>query len=185
METTGKVVNVTRDILSGKLNVTFQIDTEPIDEINELGRTSDVLDITAKKHRKKRSLDANAYFHVIVGKIADKLGISKTRCKNILIARYGQQEFLEEGQPVILKTNISVEKMLEQEFLHAGPCGVKVENGTEVIFYKVYRGSHTLDSKEFSNLLEGTIQEAKELGIETIPPAELHRMMSAWKPKEV
>lgn len=185
METIGKVINMTRDIMTGKLNVTFQIDTEPIAELNGWGRIAEVLDITVKKHSKRRSLDANAYFHVLIGKIADQLCISKTRCKNLMICRYGQQEYLDEGQPVILKTNISVEKMLEQEFLHAGPCGVKVENGTEVIFYKVYRGSHTLDSKEFSILLEGTIQEAKGLGIETIPPAELHRMMSAWKPKEV
>lgn len=185
MDTTGKIVGINRDIMTGKLNITFQIDTEPIEELNGYGQTSDVLDITAKKHRKKRSLDANAYFHVIVGKIADKLGISKIRCKNILIARYGQQEFLEEGKPVILKTNISVEKMLEQEFLHTSPCGCKVENGTEVAFYKVFRGSHTYDSKEMSVLIDGTVQEAKDLGIETLPPAELERMMKAWKPKEV
>lgn len=185
METIGKVINITRDIMSGKLNVTFQIDTEPIEELNGYGKTSDVLDIIAKKHKRKRSLDANNYFHLLVGKIADNLGISKTRCKNILIGRYGQQEFLEEGQPVVLKTNISVEKMLEQEFLHCMPCGSKQENGSEVVFYKVFRGSHTYDTKEMSILIDGTVQEAKDLGIETIPPAELQRMMSAWKPKEV
>lgn len=184
MNAVGKLVNVTRDILSGRLNVTFQITTEPIDEINELAKLPEV-DITAKKHRKKRSLDANAYFHVLVGKIADKLVISKTRCKNILIGRYGQQDFLEDGKPVVLKTNIPVSNMLEQEFLHCSPCGVKEENGTEVVFYKVFRGSHTYDTKEMSILIEGTVQDAKELGIETIPPMELQRMMSAWKPREV
>ena len=185
METTGILVNVTRDFITGKLNVTFQIDTDPIEEINEYWKTPHIIDIITKRHRKKRSLDANAYFHVIVGKIADKLSISKTRCKNILIGRYGQQEFLDDGQPVVLKTNISVEKMLEQEFLHCMPCGCKQENGSEVVFYKVFRPSHTLDSKEFSVLLEGTVQEAKDLGIETIPPRELQQMMAKWKPKEV
>lgn len=185
MESTGKIVGISKDIMSGKLILSFQINTEPIDELNEFGRTSDVLDIIVKKHRKKRSLDANAYFHALVGKIADVLTISKTRCKNILIGRYGQQDFIEEGSPVILKTNISVDKMLEQEFLHTSPCGTKEENGTLVVFYKVFRPSHTYNSKEFSILLNGTIEEAKALGIETIPPAELQRMMAAWKPKEV
>jgi hypothetical protein len=180
MESTGKLVNITRDIMTGILSVTFQIENEPIEELNELSKM-DKLSITAKKHRKKRSLDANAYFHVLVGKIADKFTISKARCKNILIGRYGQQEFLEEGQPVVLKTNISVEKMLEQEFLHCSPCGCKQENGIEVIFYKVFRGSHTYDTKEMSILIEGTVQEAKDLGIETIPPAELERMVSKWR----
>lgn len=184
MDTAGKLINITRDIMSGRLNVTFQIENEPIEELNELSKL-DKLNITANKYKQKRSLDANAYFHVLVGKIADRLGISKTRCKNILIGRYGQQEFLEEGQPVVMKTNISVEKMLEQEFLHCAPCGCKQENGIEVIFYKVFRGSHTLDSREMSILIEGTVQEAKDLGIETIPPMELQRMMSKWKPKEV
>lgn len=180
MESTGKLVNITRDFMSGKLNITFQINNEPIEELNNLASINEV-DIVAKKHRKKRSLDANSYFHVLVGKIADKLGISKDRCKNILIGRYGQQEFLEEGQPVVLKTNISVEKMLEQEFLHCSPCGCKHENGIEVIFYKVFRGSHTYDTKEMSILIDGTVTEAKDLGIETIPPAELERMVSKWR----
>lgn len=179
METRGKLINVMRDIMSGKLNITFQIDSEPIDELNNLA-TLDKVDITAKKHKKKRSLDANSYFHVLVGKIADVLGISKTRCKNILIGRYGQQEFLEDGNQVVLKSNIPVSKMLEQEFLHCAPCGCKEENGTEVVFYKVFRGSHTYDTKEMSILIDGTVQEAKDLGIETIPPAELERMVSKW-----
>lgn len=183
MDTKGRLVNITRDLLSGRLNVTFQIATEPIDELNELAKL-DALDITAKKHRKKRSLTANAYFHVLVGKIADTLSISKTRCKNILIGRYGQQEFLEEGSPVVLKTNIGVDKMLEQEFLHCVPCGCKTENGTEVVFYKVFRGSHTYDSKEMSVLIDGTVQEAKDLGIETLPLAELERMVNMWKPQK-
>lgn len=180
MECTGKLVNVVRDIMSGKLNVTFQIDSEPIDDINTLA-TLDKVDITAKKHKKKRSLDANAYFHLLVGKIADVLGISKARCKNILIGRYGQQEFLDDGQMVVLKSNIPVDKMLENETLHCFPCGCKEENGAEVVFYKVFRGSHTYDTKEMSVLIDGTVQEAKDLGIETIPPIELQRMVSKWK----
>ena len=35
------------------------------------------------------------------------------------------------------------------------------------------RGSHTYDSKEMSRLIDGTVSEAKELGIETMPLDEL------------
>ena len=182
METTGKLTGVTVDIMTRKLNVTFQIDTQPIDDLNELQKLES-LDIVAKKHRKKRSLDANAYFHVLVSKIADVMNISKTRCKNIMIGRYGQQEFLDDGQQVVLKSNIPVSKMLEQEFLHCIPWGAKNENGTEVIFYKVFRGSHTLDTREMSILIEGTVSEAKDLGIETLPPAELERLTRLWGEK--
>lgn len=180
METTGKLINITRDFVTNKLNVTFQISTEPIDELNTMAKL-DAIDIIAKEHKKKRSLDANSYFHVLVGKIADKVGVSKSHCKNILIGRYGQQEFLEDGKPIIIKSNVSVEKMMEQEFLHTMPCGTKVENDTEVVFYRVYRGSHTYDTKEMSILIDGTVQEAKDMGIETIPPAELERMVNKWR----
>lgn len=183
MDTIGKLVNVTRDIMTRKLNVTFQIDTEPIDDLNSLAKL-DVIYILAEKHRKVRSRSANAYFHCLCGKIADKVGMSKIRCKHELICRYGQQDFID-GEQVIIKTNLGVDKMLEQESLHVLPCGCKVENGAEVVFYKVYRKSRTYNSKEMSILIDGTIQEAKDLGIETLPPHELQRLIKKWKPEGV
>lgn len=179
MESTGKLISSSVDILSGKLHITFEIDTQPVDELVAIKDMA--LDIIAKKHRNKRSLDANAYFHVLVGKIADRLKISKPRCKNILITRYGQQEFLDDGGQVVIKTNIDVDKMMEQEVLHCLPCGTKIENGSEVVFYKVYRGSHTYDSKEMSVLIDGTVSEAKELGIDTMTPEEIERLVNLWQ----
>ena len=178
METTGKLTSIARSVASGKLMVTFEIDNLAVDDINSLSGLD--LDIKAVKHRPRRSLDANAYFHVLVGKIADQLRLSKTYVKNMMIGHYGQQDFMEDGSPIILKTNIQPDKMAEQEYLHCLPCRVSVENDIEVIFYKVFRGSHTYDSKEMSILIEGTVNEAKELGIETIPPDELERMIGRW-----
>ena len=47
METTGRLTGVTVDIMTRKLNVTFQIDTQPIDDLNELQKLES-LDIVAK-----------------------------------------------------------------------------------------------------------------------------------------
>lgn len=178
MDTTGKLTAVTKDILTGKLNVTFQIDTDCVDELNSLAQLES-LDIKAAKHRKKRSLDSNAYFHVLVGKIAEKMTISKAKAKNILLCKYGQAEVLPDGSPLIYKTNAPVEYMEELESIHSIPVKY-VDNAT---FYKIYRGSHTYDTYEMSKLIEGTVADAKELGIETLTPAELERMVSAWQPK--
>jgi hypothetical protein len=179
METTGKLTGVTMDFMTRKLNVTFQIDSQPIEDLNELQKL-DSLDIVAKKHRKKRSLDANSYFHVLVGKIADVMKISKTRCKNILIGRYGQQEFLDEGEMLVINSNLSLSKALEQETLHLWPNGIVYENGMQFNRYLVFRGSHTYNTKEMSILIDGTISEAKELGIETLPPKKLEQLMRLW-----
>ena len=48
------------------------------------------VDITVGQVKQKRSLNANAYFHLLVGKMADKLNISKQAVKNTMIIRYGQ-----------------------------------------------------------------------------------------------
>ena len=178
METTGKLTSVTKDIITGKLNVTFQIDTDCVDELNRIA-TIENLDIKADKHRKKRSLDANAYFHVLVGKLAEKMTLSKAKTKNILICRYGQVELLPDGSPLIYKTNAPVDYMMELESIHSIP----VKYTDEATFYKIYRGSHTYDSREMSVLIEGTVADAKEQGIETLTPTELERMVSAWQSK--
>lgn len=180
MNTTGKLIGITKDIITGKLNITFQIDSDCVDELNRIA-TIESLDITADKHRKKRSLDANSYFHVLVGKIAEAQTISKAKAKNILICRYGQVETLPDGYPLIYKSNAPVEYMMELESVHCIPVKY-TENAT---FYKIYRGSHTYDSKEMSVLIEGTVADAKELGIETMTPQQLERMLSAWHKKEL
>ena len=43
-----------------------------------------------------------------------------------------------------------------------------------------YFGSSTYDSKEFSVLLNGVVNEAKELGIDTLDELELGSMYKEW-----
>ena len=57
---------------------------------------------------------------------------------------------------------------------------IPVKYEDNATFYKVYRGSHTYDTKEMSLLIDGTVADAKELGIETITPAEIAEMKERW-----
>lgn len=182
METSGVLTGASRTLDGKKMLLTFEVDSVEQNYIEEI-RQYEKASIKVTKFRQKRSLDANAYFHVLVGKIADRMRISKPRCKNILIGRYGQMEFID-GQPVMIKTQIPVSDMLEQENLHCLACGGKTEdNGLQTYFYKVYRGSHTYDSKEMSVLIDGTVSEAKDLGIPTETPDEIERMKALWSVK--
>ena len=79
------------------------------------------------------------------------------------------------------KPNIPVSQMLENETVHCMPCGQKIEDGKELVFYKIFRGSSTYDTKEMSILIDGIVTECKELGIETLPPEEVKRMLEMWK----
>ena len=176
MRTIGKFVSASRELVGRNINLTLSIPPENAEELNNLQGID--LDIEVKKYRKKRSLDANAYFHVLLGKIADELKISKPRCKNILLGRYGQREMQDEKTMMI--SVISSVDMMEREDIHTIPIGYGNVDGKEFTHYAVIRGSHTYDSKEMSVLIDGTVEEAKNLGIETIPPEELTRMIGRW-----
>ena len=137
-------------------------------------------DLSEHKERRKRSLDSNAYFHVLADKLRQKLGISMARCKNHLIADYGQILYLGD-EPMIYKTNAPEDYMMELETLHTKCVKVTTENGREVFFYRVYRGSHEYNTEEMSRLINGTVEECKAQGIETATPDEIARMQALWE----
>lgn len=177
MELTGKAVGASLDFDTNRFRITFEVNENDIvkAEYDKL-KSYDKLKIKAVKYTQRRSLDANAYFHVLVGKIADALTISKAKAKNVLICKYGQPQLLPDGDIMVYKTNAPEEFMWEQESIHAIP--VKYEE--KATFYRIYRGSHTYDTKEMSVLIDGTVADAKELGIETVTPAEIAEMKERW-----
>lgn len=175
MEFTGVIKGITRSFDEKELNITFATSTDITGEYVKF-KDGKKLHIKVGKFKSKRSLNANAYFHVLVGKISEVLTISKAKAKNILICKYGQPQLLPDGDIMIYKTNAPVEFMLEQESIHCIP----VKYLDDATFYKLYRGSHTYDTKEMSLLIDGTVADAKDLGIETLPPDELDRMKRMW-----
>ena len=175
METTGKITGISRDYTTNKLVLTMLIDTLPSD-LDDI-RGCDALDITARRHRQKRSLNANAYFHLICGKIAAKLGESITERKNALIAEYGQVDTA--VKTIILADEIDW-KTIEPLHLRPTTATRVLDDGRLYRVYYVMRGSHTYDTAEMSRLIDATVDQAKELGIETLTPIELERMKAAW-----
>lgn len=124
-----------------------------------------------KPFKKRRSLDANAYFHVLVDKIAKKLNQSADAIKQKLVLDYGAIETNENGEiyEVLLLKSVPV----SQYFKYAKPISEKTIDGKEYIQYLIYKETHTLNSTEMATLIDGTIAEAKELDIETLTPIEL------------
>lgn len=134
------------------------------------------------EHKNKRSLDSNAYFHVLADKLRQRLNVSMAYIKNHLIADYGQIEYIDD-EPMIYKTNAPEEYMMELETLHSKCVKVTEENGHNIYFYRIYRGSHTYNSAEMSKLIEGTISECQQNDIETATPEELKHMQELWERK--
>lgn len=155
--------------------ITLETEERPIcyDELKDKP-----LNVTIKAYRQKRSLNANAYFHTLVDKIAEAQGVSHSEIHNRLIAEYGVMDT--EIKNLILDDSIPWQKL---ESIHLRPTtATKVmDNGKLYRVYIVMRGSHTYDTKEMSRLIDGTISEAKELGIEVLSPDEIERMKQQWK----
>lgn len=169
---TGQVTDIVRTF-EGKFRVTFEVDS--IDELNGI---QGLIKLAVKRITQRRSLNANAYFHVLVGQIAEKLKISKPRAKNMLLGRYGQRELTDSGQVII--SVLSEIDMLEREDIHCVPVGYATLNNKEFTHYAVIRPSHTYDNVEMAALITGTVDEAKELGIPTETPDEIARMKALW-----
>lgn len=169
----GRIIDASRS-LDGKFRILIEMD-------NLMEIPDGDLDIQITKYHEKRSMNANAYFHVLLGKIADKLQISKIKCKNIMLGKYGQREIIDDG-PVILSILSHID-MMEREDIHCVPVGYGVVNGKDFTHWAVMKPSHEYDSKEMSILIDGTVEDAKELGIETLTPIELERMKMAWRRK--
>lgn len=162
------------DYSTKKWLITIETDTAPA----EYDETKDVeLNVTFKRWRAHRSINANSYFHVLVDKIAEKRSLSHQEVHNLMICRYGRVD--EVVRNVIMADDIP---WMQLDYIHLRPTTRTrtMDNGKLYRIYEVMRGSHTYDTKEMSVLIDGAVHEAKELGIETLPPDEIERMKQQW-----
>lgn len=146
------------------------------DVFDELAKVD--CDIEIRKHRNIRSKNANAYFHVLVNKIAAETGESDEEVKVRLITSYGALARTSEG--TYLMFLLPKDADATDYYKYAVLFDQREVNGTTVNMWKVYKDSHKMDSKEMAHLIDRTIMEAKELGIETETPKELEEMKKRW-----
>lgn len=143
------------------------------------------LTVELKQYREKRSLDANAYYWVLVGKLAGAFGQSNAWMHNYLLRRYGQIMVIDDqGVYTVLPDTDEAQKAIDEaETYHLKPTS-QVKPGKGGKMYRTYmmlRGSSDYDTKEMSQLIDGLVSECKEAGIETLPPAEIERMMEVYE----
>ncbi len=175
----GRIIDLSFGI-NRKQRLTLEMDDDAralFDQLHE----EPLLSIEIKKYRKKRSLNANAYFHVLVNKIARKVGSSDEAIKKDLIINYGTVAKDKNGLTVGFKLPRSVD--VDSIYPYTRCFDKRLEGNTMFYCYLVYKGTHQMDTAEMAKLIDGTIQEAKELGIETDTPAQLARFKELWKQK--
>lgn len=181
----GKLTGISLDVVSREVNINFAVKADLAyaqEHFPELiGKD---MKIGFEEWQEKRSLNANAYFHVLCRKIAQVTKQSETYVKNDMIASYGQPELMENGEYWTIHSNMDFVQLWEHETPHVKFSDVHIQDGNIMYEYVVMRGVATYTKKEMSRLIEHTAYEAKDLGIETLPPEELNRMMNSWRPNE-
>lgn len=140
-----------------------------------------------KEYHEKRSLNANAYYWVLVDKIAEKVNLTRDEVHRQMLNDYGTYQTDENGVPiwVIFPKN----KPLPTNgyyFDTKAEVSVKGANKGEEVgrAYLVIKGSHEYEKPEMKRLLDGVVQEAKNLDIETRTPAEIQQMINEMKERE-
>ena len=133
------------------------------------------VDLDVERWSEKRSLSANAYFHVLVNLIAKETKSSEDDVKRALVLSYGTPSRGTDGKYDAVKvprgTDIS---KFYPYYKHIGTD----DNGLDM--YIFFKRTSDLTKDEMSRLIDGAVSEAKELGIETLTPEQLERMKSAW-----
>lgn len=130
--------------------------------------------IKLSKWTEKRSLDSNSYAWLIISKIADKVGSSKEEIYEQMLCAYGTVD--DEVPPITVIAGVDMSKFADHFFrFDSRKIGDK-----EFDCYLRIKGSSEMDSKEMSHFIDGIVFEAKQLGIETLPPEEIRQMNERW-----
>jgi len=160
----------------GSAEITLRLLSKPdISDLKAVVEEGKHLVIEVKKHRKKRSLDANSYAWVIISKIADILRTSKDEVYIQMLTRYGQRE-----KQLLSVVTEAVDMIYRATSGHCVTVGTSTLNGKEFTHIAVLIGSSQYDSKQMAILIDGIISEAKELGIETMTPQDLEILKQKW-----
>ncbi len=161
MFASGKIMSVSKDCSTGETIITMRLPSDVTAQAVELSDRD--LDIKVEPHKDKRGAGANKYFHVLVGKLAAALHVSRECAKNLLITRYGQPYVDNEGCYITYKTLAPPEVVRESRDLHALPIK---QIGNETV-YQLYRGTGSYNTKEMSDLIDGAIAELSECDCDT------------------
>lgn len=159
----GTIVDIAKG-MDGRARVSLSLNPAAADELLRLRECE--VDVEIKKHRERRSLDANAYAWLLIGKIAEALKppLPKEDVYMEMLRRYGQS-----GTVCVLSR---VVPDFRRAYKYADVMSQRGNGEDSVTYLRYYIGTSEYDTREMSLFLDGVIEEAKQLGIDTDTPAQ-------------
>ena len=167
MDAQGKIESITKPIKGGGYLVTVRIDALPE------GLEGKLLDVTLKEHREKRSNAANALLWACIGQIANAIRADKWDVYLKLLKRYGKYTYI-----VVIPEAVESVRRQWRECAVIGDIDIHGRKGVQML---CYYGSSTYDAKEMASLLDGTISEMDEMGLQKPASSDLRRALEEWE----
>ena len=130
------------------------------------------LKIKVVQYRKGRSLSANALFWHCVDEIAKALRRDRWSVYLSLLKDYGKSTY------ICVKPNMV--ESVKKQWRECMELGIVKVNGKPAIQMQVFFGSSTYDTAEMSRLIDGTIDEMRELDLPLPIPTEVTAALEAW-----
>lgn len=124
------------------------------------------------KAKQKRSLNANAYAWQLMTKIGDVMRISKEEVYLDMLKSYGQ------GGAISVQEKFA--ENFKRTYKYHESLGKSELKGKTFEHFRFWVGSSEYNTQEMSILIDGIVQEAKQLKIETLTPLELERLKNEW-----
>ncbi len=164
---------------SGQQEITLSLTAKAdIGDLKAIIANKKLLAIECKEYRKKRSLDANSYAWLLIGKIADVLRTSKEEIYIKMLTRYGQRE---KQLISIIDNEEAIAMIYRATNNHCTVVGEGTVNGKQFKHLAILIGSSQYDTRQMAILIDGIVSECKEMGIETLPPDEIKALKESWK----
>ena len=171
-----KDISFSRD---GNTIISFVLQGNATAEFDNL--TDKDIDLTVKPFTVKRSLDANAYAWVLIGKIAAALKLTTAEVYQSIVREIGG------NYEIIAVRNEAVEQWRRLWSHNGTGWQTEIFNDERKDGYTDIRcwiGSSLYDTVQMSALLEQIITEAKQIGIETMTPQEINKLNQLWEERK-
>lgn len=173
----GRITNISVSYGTGRPLITFELeDKASAFNMAEKLLPEKKLAIKVGKYKKKRSLDANAYCWVLIGKLAEKLNVTTTEVYRQAIKEIGG------NSDTVCVQDKAVQSLCDGWARNGigwqtDTFPSKIEGCTNVV---LYYGSSTYDAAQMARLINIIVEECRQLGIETKSAEELDSLLGQW-----
>lgn len=159
-----------------ELRVAFGVPrSEAVNDLYKLkDKSLDGYTLTLRKRREK-STNANSYLWQLCTKIATRIRVTKEDVYRKAVREagvYTEGVFEHEYVDEIVRT---------WERNGIGWFAEKYHSTENVAVMRLYKGSSVYDGEQMRELIDYVVDEAQNLGIETMTPGELERLKQLWE----